>query len=212
MTVIEKFEVTRQVVALTFDDGPDPTYTPQLLDLLANESIPATFFALGLAIDKETTPIVCAALDAGHDVGNHTFHHRSFDDPSLDDASAMNEIARTHYLLEQITDRPPDLIRPPYGHGPQRVDRLAAELGYRATVNFEFSHGDWDQPPARAIVDSALRTVTAGSIVLLHDGCAPEQRGGSRRETVEAVRLLIPELRERGFAFATVSTLLDETV
>jgi peptidoglycan/xylan/chitin deacetylase (PgdA/CDA1 family) len=210
MAVISKFEPSRDVVALTFDDGPDRIYTPLLLDVLDSEDVRATFFVLGSWVDEETRPIIEAALAAGHDIGNHTFNHRAFDDPSLDEVSARAEIAQTHTLLEGIIGRPPDLIRPPFGRAPERVDRLAAEFDYRATVNFLHFHNDWEQPPARTIAESVHASVTAGSIVLLHDGCDPVLEGGSRRETVEAVRLLIPELRERGFEFATVSALLDE--
>jgi peptidoglycan/xylan/chitin deacetylase (PgdA/CDA1 family) len=209
MAVISQFAPTRDVVSLTFDDGPDRIYTPLLLEVLAAEGVRATFFVLGAWLDDETRPIIEAALEAGHDVGNHTFNHRDYDDPTLDEVTAREEIARTHALLEGIIGRPPDLIRPPFGHAPERVDRIAAELDYRATVNFIHFHFDWDQPPARTIADSVHDTVSPGSIVLLHDGCDPVLEGGSRRETVEAVRLLIPELRERGFEFASVSALLD---
>ena len=82
------------------------------------------------------------------------------DDPTLDEVSARAEIAQTHALLEEIIGRPPDLIRPPFGRAPERVDRIAADFGYRATVNFLHFHNDWDQPPARTIADSVHESVT----------------------------------------------------
>jgi peptidoglycan/xylan/chitin deacetylase (PgdA/CDA1 family) len=211
MAVVSRFQVARKVVALTFDDGPDPVWTPELLALLADEGVRATFFALGCWINSDTRPILRGALTAGHEIGNHTFSHLSFAQSSLGDASASDEIVRGHVLLSEIGDAQPTLIRPPFGHAPERVDRLASELGYRATVMFEQPPpGDWDQPPADRIVQSVVDSTKPGSIILLHDGCDPTRRGQSRRETVEAVRLLIPALRMRGFEFATVTELLNE--
>jgi len=211
MAVVSRFEVARKVVALTFDDGPDPVWTSELLALLADDDVRATFFALGCWINSETRPILRGALAAGHEIGNHTFSHPSFAQPSLSDASASDEIVRTHVLLSEIGDVKPTLIRPPFGHAPARVDRLASEFGYRATVMYEEPpSGDWDQPPAHTIVQSVVDSAKPGSIILLHDGCDPTRRGQSRRATVEAVRRLIPALRARGFEFATVTELLNE--
>jgi peptidoglycan/xylan/chitin deacetylase (PgdA/CDA1 family) len=211
MAVVYRFQVVRKVVALTFDDGPDPVWTAELLAVLGDEDVRATFFALGCWINSETRPILRGALTSGHDIGNHTFAHRSFAQPSLSDASASDEIVRTHVLLSEIGDAQPTLIRPPFGHAPERVDRLAFELGYRVTVMYEEPPaGDWDQPPAHRILQSVVDSAKPGSIIQLHDGCDPTRRGQSRRETVEAVRRLIPALRAQGFEFATVTELLNE--
>jgi peptidoglycan-N-acetylglucosamine deacetylase len=215
VAAIDAFDVDRRVVSLTFDDGPAHEFTELLLRALDAEGVLATFFVLGSSVTTETRRVVQATATAGHDIGNHTFNHRSFEDPALDDALASEEIHRTHELLEEITGVAPNLIRPPYGRAPDRVDRLAARFGYRATIMFRASHEDWlkPQPPACAIVNSVISDPTfgPGSIVLLHDGCDPRKSGDSRLETVKAVQLLIPLLREQGYDLAPISQLLDET-
>lgn len=213
--MIDAFAVDRRVVALTFDDGPAQEFTELLLDALDAEGVLATFFVLGSSVTMETRQVVQATAAAGHDIGNHTFSHRPFDDPALDDTTALEEIRRTHELLEEITGVAPTLVRPPYGRAPERVDRLAAGLGYRATITFRASYEDWlkPQPSAGTIVKRVTSDPTCGpgSIVLLHDGCDPRKSGDSRLETVKAVELLIPLLRAQGYDFAPISQLLDET-
>ena len=124
---------------------------------------------------------------------------------------------RTHHALEGTTHQAPTFVRPPYGHGFAAVDEVARKLGYRATVHWSAWADDWTlpPPPAATIVDrvsrgyAGLKGVRRGGIVLLHDGCAPDRAGESRRETVDAVRALIPRLRSDGYRLVTVSELLD---
>ncbi|MGD0712982.1 MAG: polysaccharide deacetylase family protein [Gaiellaceae bacterium] len=213
--IISSIKTEEPLVALTFDDGPDETYTPLLLDVLDHESAPATFFIRGSALNPETRKIVARIDGAGHDVGNHTHHHWNL--AGMDAATIHEEIARTHYELEQITSTAPTLLRPPYGLGPVEVNAVAERDGYRATVLWSIYAADWTapQPPADTIIERVLNGydiyggVGPGGIVLLHDGCAPEQAGESRMESVEATRKLVPALRAAGFRLVTVSELLD---
>jgi peptidoglycan/xylan/chitin deacetylase (PgdA/CDA1 family) len=208
MMLVSSIETGERHVALTLDDGPS-SYTESILAILAEEAVLATFFIRGGAINRETREIVKAVHAAGHDVGNHTHHHLHLE--LCDEPTLRQEIVRTHHHLEELTGDFPQFIRPPYGQDPKRVDAVASELGYRATVLWTISPTDWDdpQPPAEALVERVLEGLHPGAIVLLHDGVSPEQQGGSRFQTVAALRTLIPALRERGFEPVSLSRLLS---
>lgn len=213
--VLNSVQSTQPLVALTFDDGPDERYTPLLLDIFEQEDVHATFFIRGSALNAETRAIVARMANAGHDIGNHTHNH--FDLGAADAATVREEVSRTHYQLESIIGQPPTLLRPPYGNGPDAANEAASALGYRATVLWTSCGVDWDtpQPSAEVIAqrvldgDRGCGPVAPGGIILLHDGLVPGERGDSRLRTVEAVRILVPELRARGFQLVTVSALLD---
>jgi peptidoglycan/xylan/chitin deacetylase (PgdA/CDA1 family) len=195
-------------VALTFDDGPAIPYTAKILDVFAELGGRATFFVRGAALSTVSHDVVRRAAAQGHEIGNHTYGHRSL--ASLDDATVRDEIGRTHTLLEEIVGSPPTLIRPPYGADAARVDRIAAGLGYRSTVLWSVHGHDWEGPPAGQIAASILDSpaLRPGAIVLLHDG-SETTPAASRRSTVDALRTLVPELRARGYELVTVSELLD---
>lgn len=207
MSIVTSVATEAKRVALTFDDGPHPRYTELILDTLAAEGARATFFIRGGAINRETIEIVKRTAAEGHDVGNHTHHHLPLDAHS--DATIEEEVRRAHFQLAEILGRPPALIRPPYGRALARVDAIAAPLGYRATVHWSIQADDWLMPPADTIVQRVLAQLAPGAIVLLHDGCAPEQAGDSRQGTVEALRQMIPHVRQCGYELVTVSQLLD---
>lgn len=219
----------RKTVALTFDDGPDPTYTPQILDVLKQYNVPATFFIIGR--NAESYPsIVRSMFDDGHEIGSHTFNH-----PNLDQASDHRtelELNATQRAIQGITGRTTVLFRPPFNAdieptAPQDVRPiiLASRLGY-VTVGENIDPQDWrrhkgadDTGPLRdpqEIVDAVLyqlaksdptdaRGQHAGNTILLHDG------GGDRSATVRALKILIPELQSKGYKFVPVSALLDTT-
>jgi peptidoglycan/xylan/chitin deacetylase (PgdA/CDA1 family) len=207
--VVERLSTERRRVALTFDDGPSQ-WTEQVLDALAEHAATATFFVRGSAVDARTEGIVQRAYRAGCDIGNHTQNHLSY--AKCDDATARNEFAATHGLLEGIIGERPRLTRPPFGHAPDRLDEIAAAFDYRATIMWSISPDDWaePQPTAEHIVGLVLRELHPGAIVLLHDGWDPERGELSRRQTLEAVRLLLPEFALRGYEAVTASRLLDD--
>jgi peptidoglycan-N-acetylglucosamine deacetylase len=181
--IVSCVAIEQPLVALTFDDGPAAKYTPLLLDVLDSESAPATFFILGSALDLETRQIVERMHADGHEVANHTHSHLNFEGAS--DSTIHDEIARTHRELEEITGRPPTLLRPPYGRAPEAVNAVAERDGYRATVLWSAWAYDWENPQATAdvMVDRVRNGYLGcggarpGGIVLMHDGCAPEQVG-----------------------------------
>ncbi len=183
----------RNVVALTFDDGPSE-YTPAFLRVLREKHVPATFFEIG-----EEMPRYPAAmrqiLREGDEIGNHTMHHTEF--------PGYGEIAPTTTLAESITHFRPCLFRPPGGAVDSAVIGAAAEDGLR-TITWDVDPADWSTPGTTAIYSRVIDAARAGSIILMHDG------GGPRDETLAALPQIIDTLRARGYGFATVSGLLGQ--
>ena len=184
-------------VALTFDDGPDPTWTPQLLDILKAQKVPATFFVVGMQA-QQYPALLRRMVAEGHEVGSHSFTH-----PNLSMVSATQvrlELDATQRLIASILGRGTLLFRPPFAEDVEpatpeqaRVLQQASELGY-TTVGMGVDPEDWARPGTQAIVQSVLRQVQAGAgqVVLLHDA------GGDRAQTVAALPAVIHELRARG--------------
>ncbi len=207
MPVVHSVETDRNVVALTFDDGPKNPETERLLDVFDDANAHATFFVRGGALTDDAEGLVTRAFAAGHEIGNHTHSHLWLEGAGR--VVAEREILRTHHDLTGLVGVEPMVIRPPYGVGLELVDEIATQLGYRATVHWSVHATDWECPPADTIVERILAGVRPGAIVLLHDGCSPDRLWQSRMATVDATRTLIPAIRERGFELVTVSQLLE---
>jgi len=212
--VIRRVGWSPGMVALTFDDGPDEIWTPQILDILKRENVHATFFIIGK--NGQVNPGLVRRITAeGHDIGNHTFTH-----PNLGEIPGRMtelELTATQRLIESLTGRSTRLFRAPYfgDAEPQTPDEvepaaIANRLGY-VIAGLRVDPNDWDPPGADAIVERAVAGVEnpdpdkQGQVVLLHDG------GGDRSQTVEALPSLIRELRARGYRFATISQLAGMT-
>ena len=207
------YQITRwgsrkdRMVALTFDDGPDPKQTPAILDILARTGSKATFFVIG-ANGNVHPSLMQRELDQGCEIGNHTFTHP---DISRITAGELNlELNATERLFESRLGRKSLLFRPPYGEDvepvtPEQIRPLlaASELGYY-TIGKQIDPKDWTNPGADRIVASVLEALDAGrgNVVLLHDG------GGDRRQTIEALPMLLDRLKERGYRTVTISELL----
>jgi peptidoglycan-N-acetylglucosamine deacetylase len=185
-------------VALTFDDGPDPVHTPALLDALAELSAHATFFVLGRQVDAHPELARRIARE-GHELGNHTYSHRYL--PLRRSRTVARELAETDAAIQRATGVVPSLARPPYGGRSPRNVRAFDRSGKR-TVLWDVNSFDWKGKTAQEIAARVLARVRPGSIILLHEA----RNGGDA--TVEAVRLLVPALRERGFELSTTSDTL----
>ncbi len=198
---LEIRSVPAGTVVLTFDDGPSE-YTARVLEILRENSVPATFFVVGECA-VERPGMLSAILRDGHELGNHTYHH-----PRLDTVSRRvmaREVALTQAAITGQTGRATRLFRPPYIHtGPPDsatmivVDALTRK-GF-VVVGEDFDPGDWARPGADVIVQRS--TGPEGGIVLLHDG------GGDRSQTVKALPGIIAWYRARGMRFATIGAAL----
>ncbi|BBH64558.1 bi-functional transferase/deacetylase [Actinoplanes sp. OR16] len=192
-------------IVLTFDDGPDPEYTPEILDVLEEYGVPATFFMIGSEISRHPG-LTEDVLDAGHEIGIHTFTHP--------DMSGKNEWRRsvemqeTQYALAGAAGVTSVIFRPPYSSTVKALDdptwAVMAEMGaegYLTVVN-NLDSRDWE---ADVTNDDIVEAVTpddgAGAILLFHDG------GGDRSKTAAALRTVIPSLQEAGYTFTTVAAL-----
>jgi cellulose synthase/poly-beta-1,6-N-acetylglucosamine synthase-like glycosyltransferase/peptidoglycan/xylan/chitin deacetylase (PgdA/CDA1 family)/spore germination protein YaaH len=199
------------LLALTFDDGPDPKWTPAILDILKQENVPATFFIIGK--NGQAYPdLVRRVVDEGHEIGNHSFTHPNLGEIPL--SLTELELNATQRLIESEVGRSTVLFRPPYfgdaeADKPQEVEPalVAQRLGY-IMVGVRIDPDDWQLPvTADQIVQRTIDRATdsnpetRGEIILLHDS------GGDRRATIEALPRLIHELKARGFRFVAVSDL-----
>ena len=186
-------------IALTFDDGPHPRYTPVILDLLAEYDIPATFFVVGS--NAETYPdLVRRIYTEGHEIGNHTYHHNHVS--KLNPEELSKEIALCNAAVERITNHPPKLFRPPEGVCTGALKTICGATGM-TIVLWSVDTRDWAHTPVREICQNVKANTANGSIILMHDFI------GKNSPTPEALRHLLPMLRELGFEFVTVTQLLE---
>ena len=193
------------VVALTFDDGPDPTWTPRILDVLRREHVPATFFVIGQQAERYPR-LLRQEVDDGHVIGDHTYSHPNL--AKTPDWRSRLEISGAAWVVEGMTGRRPLLFRSPYGNGdaaPNTVkkgaDQLAADLGFHP-VGWTDDTDDWQPGTGPGnIVTAALRQLSERTVILLHDG------GGPRGATVAALPQLIDALKARGYLFTTADAL-----
>ncbi|MGD0273573.1 MAG: bifunctional polysaccharide deacetylase/glycosyltransferase family 2 protein [Gaiellaceae bacterium] len=191
-------------IALTFDDGPDPRWTPKIAAILRREHIPATFFVIGSEAARHPDLIRLLVSD-GNELGNHTFTHVAlWNGPGW---QRRLQLDLTEAVIVGITGHYTRLIRPPYSATTDAVTSqderaLAALVGRRYLIVLaDYESQDWARPGVAKIVRDASPPGTTGGIVMFHDG------GGNRSETVVALARLIPLLRARGFRFVTVAEL-----
>jgi peptidoglycan/xylan/chitin deacetylase (PgdA/CDA1 family) len=185
----------RPRIALTFDDGPHPVHTAPLLDALAELDAPATFFVVGKGVEANPELVARIARD-GHELGNHTYQHRYL--PLARSRSVERELRATDRAIERVTGTVPTLARPPYGGRSPRNVRVFHRLRKRIVL-WDVNSFDWRGAPAEQVVERVLERAKPGSIVLMHEA----REGGAT--TIEAVRMLVPALRARGFELVTVS-------
>ncbi|MEY9854479.1 peptidoglycan/xylan/chitin deacetylase (PgdA/CDA1 family) [Catenulispora sp. GAS73] len=180
-----------KAIALTIDDGPSSKYTPQVLELLAQYKIPATFCMIGESAEKHAS-LVAEVSAAGHLVANHTWTH-----PNLSKMTAAHvtaEIERTNDAITKGGAKQPVLFRAPGGNWSPTVFQVCAKLGLRP-LDWSVDPRDWSRPGTDHIVSTVMGHTKTGSIILEHDG------GGDRSQTVTALQRFLPQLLEAGYRF-----------
>jgi len=193
----------KREVALTFDDVPDPRYTPQVLDILAKHRVRATFFVVGSRAAKHPA-LVRRMVREGHLVGNHSYSHALLRQSSM--YQFQDEIVRTDQLLTKLSGYRPRFIRPPYGEIKPRQVEWARRHGY-IIANWDVDSVDWKQISKNRVLANIHKTLQPGSIILQHAG------GGYGQDlsgTVEALPHLIRMLQSKGYRTVTLDELLDQ--
>lgn len=190
----------KKVIALTFDDGPHPKETNQVLDVLKKYDAKATFFIAGKHANWYPKPLIRAS-EEGHEIGNHTFNHP--DITNLSKAQLEEEIVKCEDILMKLTGKKPTLFRPPYGsYKKEALKDIAKKYGYKIVLWTTVDARDWQNPGACKIADTIINNSKNGDIILLHDYAT--------NDTVEALDILIPKMVEKGYKFVTVSELIDD--
>jgi peptidoglycan/xylan/chitin deacetylase (PgdA/CDA1 family) len=192
-----KLDSQHKAIALTFDDGPWPTATPQILDILKENNIKATFFWVGRYL--QTYPEIGKQVAAaGHAIGNHTWNHEYL---KYNEDGAAREIDRTSSLIEELTGVQTSMFRPPGGILNNGLAAYAQKKNY-AVVMWSADSFDW-RTLTESLTENVMRQAKSGGIVLMHDG------GGNRARTVKALPDIIARLRNEGYIFVTVPELLQ---
>ena len=197
--IYKKSGCEKKQIALTFDDGPHPKYTPMILDILKEYGVRATFFMVGENV-KYYHDVAEAVVADGHEIGNHTYSHARLDQMSREDivqqiCACEDEIASLHEYRAKF-------FRPPEGQLSSVVKQVSQEWDYRLVL-WDVDTRDWAHTPPATICQQVLETVQPGDIILMHDFI------GHNSPTPAALRQLIPALLEQGYEFVTVRELID---
>ncbi len=193
-------------VVITFDDGPSGVYTPQILKILAEKGVKATFFMVGSHVEKYPE-IAKQVVEEGHEVGNHTYGHITV--PNSPPPQLAAQIMRTNLVVLQNTGVYPQYLRPPRGLYDMRMRRIAKLLG-QELVLWSLSSQDWHSRASKAsITRRVLDRVSGGDIILFHDsGSLLSSEGANRRPTVEALGPVIDGLRAKGLEVSTMEEFM----
>lgn len=185
----------KKVFALTFDDGPDPSYTPKIVKILQQKKVPATFFMVG-AMVRAHAPTGMLVVKAGFPIGNHTWTH------PMRPPNPRDEIERTDAIIEKNLGVTPHLFRPPYGIRNNGLASVASSRGEDVII-WSSDSDDWNHSTnAARIHNNVMKNAGSGGIALMHDG------GGNRSATVAALPGIIDALHNRGFKLVTVPQLI----
>lgn len=190
-------------IALTFDDGPDPRFTPQILDVLQGYNVKATFFLMG-ARAKAYPELVQRIIDEGHIIGNHTYWHPDLVEEG-DIPTLQNEVNRTEATLAEQIGYRTKLFRAPYGFLNNELVEKLQDMNY-SVVGWTVDSLDWQEAAPEVIAYNVLNNIHPVAIILMHDGAEWE---GDRTNTIEALRQIIPTVKDEGFEFTTVPELVD---
>ncbi|MEW6189475.1 MAG: polysaccharide deacetylase family protein [Actinomycetota bacterium] len=194
-----------RLVSITFDDGPNPIYTPQILDILKGKGVKATFFVVGRQVEKYPD-VARRIVEEGHDIGNHTYSHRELV-PSTR-RIVLNQVRKADRMIQKATGVKTRLFRPPRGMYSNAVRKILREEGYRIIL-WTVSTADWSGISSKAILRRIKLYLRRGGIILFHDsGALLRNEGASRENTVQALPMVIDYLQQKGFEIVPISEML----
>ena len=185
----------QKVVALTFDDGPDPAFTEPILDILKQKQVKATFFVLGENARRNPS-LLRRMVKEGHEIGNHSYTHNY----NQNQNKMVAELKQTDEVVYEATGMHTHFYRPPGGYASKKLIEAIKKQDYIFTL-WSIDSKDWRRPGIDRIVDNVMSKISPGVIILFHDG------GGFRSQTVEALGQIIDALRTNGYHFVTLSEL-----
>ncbi|MEG4213235.1 polysaccharide deacetylase family protein [Microcoleus sp. S13_B4] len=197
---INRADTEVKVVALTYDDGPYPPYTNQLLDILDRYQVKATFFEIGRNIEKHPE-IVKMIIAKGDELANHSYSHK--DMMFKPRQFLLSEIEKTDKLLQEVGVKQDSIsFRPPWGRRFVVLSYLVSQM-HKKLIMWDVDSHDYEETlTAEDIANRVIHNVRSGSIVVMHDG------GGDRSKTVAATEMIVKDLQSKGYEFKTVSELL----
>lgn len=193
---VSRVSVPGGYVALTFDDGPSPSLTPRVLDILKRHNAKATFFVVGRNV-SHGKHILARAVAEGHEIGAHTWSHIKMNSSSME--RVISEMDRTNAAIQQATGVAPKVMRPPYGATNANLVSLMKSRYGMSTIMWDVDTRDWQHPGVSVVTQRAVGNARPGSIILLHD---------IHSSTLNAVEGIVTGLQARGFRLVTVSQLL----
>ncbi len=197
--VYRKSSLDTKQIALTFDDGPSRQNTEEILGILKENGIRATFFVIGENAEKDPDRIKMI-YDAGHEIGNHTYTHAYIS--KISEEALRKEIKKTEDLLKNITGERPFVFRPPGGYYNDASLAVLEEMGY-ISVLWSLDTRDWSMPKSDTVASKVEESATNGDIILFHD------LEDKRLPTPTALRRIIPYLIENGYEFVTISEMIE---
>lgn len=196
-TSAEENKVYKKKISLTFDDGPHPKYTREVLDILDSYNIKATFFIIGS--NAELYPeLVKEEMQKGHEIGNHTYNHPNMKKISYEELA--KEIKKNEEVLFNLTGKVPTLFRPPCGEISNSVSSIIKDKEYRMVL-WSIDTRDWAHTSKEKIVENVKKNAKSGAIILMHDYINGENH------SPEALKVIIEYLLSEGYEFVTVSEL-----
>lgn len=203
---IYRVDSEAKLVALTFDDGPSPEWTPRILDELRQAGVKATFFMLGEHVEKYPE-VARRVAQEGHEIGNHTYDHHVL--LYYTPEELINEINRCERLIREVTGVTTRYFRPPKAWFTPREKAIIDRMGYKIIL-WSLNSKDWVSFHDKQITSYIVRNIRPGDILLFHDsGGAFTTEGGKRKQTVKTIPRLVKKLQERGYRFVTITELLE---
>lgn len=200
--IVWEVPTEEKIIALTFDDGPDPEDTPQILDLLHQYGAKATFFVIGEKAERYPD-LIKREVAEGHELANHTYTHMYFT-RGVKESNMRDQLMRAEEAIHRVSGQKPHLFRPPGGYYNDPLIQIAKQEGYTVVMwSWHINTMDWNTPGVNHITNKVLNNSRNGDIVLFHDYVE------GKTQTIEALKRILPVLKSRGYRFVTISELLE---